>query len=175
MNDTPPRLQEADVSAYAVHDFHHTEIMLRDQARPGQHFVRPLPSKCLIHFEEDDVDLPDGFLALAGSGQALDTEALHCACAVHAVFGVPSASGKLAAPGARQLAVALLSQAPLKARSSQDIRSKQRLLLDTFWEEFMLRHYRGESTAESDLFAEALRITAPLVAAECRQKYIYIT
>ena len=122
MNDTAPTLVAADIAVHVVHDFQHTEIMLRDEARPGQQFVRPLPSKCFIHFEEDEVHIPVVVRDLAGLGQALDTEALHCACAVHAVFGVPSASGKLAAPRARQLAVSLLSQASPKARSSQDVR-----------------------------------------------------
>ena len=140
MTATAPTLAEADVAAYSVHDFQHTDIMPRDQAQPGQKFVRALPSKCVIHFEEDDVDVPDGVRALAGPGQALDTEAQQCACAVHAVFGAPSPRGKLAAPRARLLAFSLLSQAPLKAMSSPSIRRKQRLLLHTFWEEFMLRH-----------------------------------
>jgi len=172
MNDTAPTLVAADIAVHDVHDFQHTEIMLRDEARPGQQFVRPLPSKCFIHFEEDEVHIPVVVRDLAGLGQALDTEALHCACAVHAVFGVPSASGKLAAPQARQLAVSLLTQAPLKARSSQDVRRKLESLLNTFWEEFMLRYFRGAAYAESDLFAEALRNTAPQVSEECRQKYI---
>ena len=132
MTDTAPTVAEADVAAYSVHDFQPTDIMPRDQVQPGQEFVRALPSKCVIHFEDDDVDIPDGVRALAGPGQALDTEAHHCACAVHAVFGAPSLRGKLAAPRARLLALSLLSQAPLKAMSSQTIRRKQRLLLHTF-------------------------------------------
>ena len=78
MTSTAPTLAEADVAAYSVHDFQHTDIMPRDQAQPGQEFVRELPSKCVIHFEDDDVDIPDGVRALAGPGQALDTEAQHC-------------------------------------------------------------------------------------------------
>jgi hypothetical protein len=172
VTDAAPAPANAELAAYSVHDFQHTDIRWRDQAQPGPEFVRELPSKCVIHFEDGDVDIPDGVRALAGPGRALDTEAHQCACAVHAVFGAPSRGGKLAAPDARQLALSLLSQAPFKAMSSRTIRDKQGLLLRTFWEEFMLRHFRGESSDEIDLFAEALRNTAPQVAEECRQKYI---
>ena len=132
VTDAAPAPAEAEVAAFPVHDFQHTDIMPRDEVQQGQEFVRPLPSKCVIQFEDDDVDIPDGVRALAGSGQALDTEGQHCACAVHAVFGAPSPRGKLAAPRARQLALSLLSQASLKAISSPNIRGKQRLLFHTF-------------------------------------------
>ena len=172
VSDAAPAAANAEVAAYSVYVFQHTDIRWRDQAQPGPEFVREMPSKCVIHFEEGDVDISDGVRALAGPGRALDTEAHQNACAVHAVFGTPSRGGRLAAPDARRLAVSLLSQAPLKATSSGTIRDKQGLLLRTFWEEFMLRHFRGERSAEIDLFAEALRNTAPQVAEECRQKYI---
>ena len=121
MTSTAPTLAEGDVADYYVHEFQHTDIMPRDQAQPGQKFVRALPSKCVIHFEEGDVDVPDWVRALAGPGLALDTEGQHCACAVHAVFGAPSPRGKLGAPYARLLAFFLLSQAPRKAMSSPSI------------------------------------------------------
>ena len=75
VTDAAPALAEAEVAAFSVHDFQHTDIMPRDEVQRGQEFVRPLPSKCVIQFEDDDVDIPDGVRALAGSGQALDTEA----------------------------------------------------------------------------------------------------
>ena len=118
MTSTAPTPAEGDVADYYVHEFQHTDIVPPEQAQPGQKFVRALPSTCLIHFEEGDVDVPDWVRALAGPGLALDTEGQHCACAVHAVFGAPSSTGKLGAPDARQLAKLLLSQAPRKAISS---------------------------------------------------------
>ena len=64
MTATAPTLAEADVAAYSVHEFQHTDIMPRDQAQPGQKFARAWPSKCVIHFEEDDVNVPAGVRAL---------------------------------------------------------------------------------------------------------------
>ena len=68
MISTAPTLAEGDVADYDVHEFQHTDIMPRDQAQPGQEFVRALPSKCVIHFGEGDVDVPDWVRALAGPG-----------------------------------------------------------------------------------------------------------
>ena len=82
----------------------HTDISRQHEVGPGQKFVRLLRSKCVIKFEDEDLEIPESVRAMAGSAQALDTEGQHCACAVHAVFGAPSPTGKLAAPHARQFA-----------------------------------------------------------------------
>ena len=105
MSSTAPTPAEGDVADYYVHEFQHTDIMQRVQAQPGQKFVRALPSKCVIHFEEGDVDVPDWVRALAGPGLALDTEwipkvnIVPAQCTQYSVHHHPEASWGLLMPG----------------------------------------------------------------------------
>ena len=67
------------------------------------------------------------------------------------------------------MALTLLSQAPDKASSSSGVHRRLHLLVQTFWEEFMLCYFKEEPTVEGNLFAEALWKTAPVVAEEARR------
>ena len=164
-------VEDGQVSGANVYDICHKDIKIRSDAAPNEKFICPTAGKYIIRCGDDGDNLPQQIKAMAGEAIALDTEGLHCACAVHAVFGAPATSGKLSAPGARQLARELLAQAPNKAGSSPSVHRRLIFLVQTFWEEFMLRHFRGEPTVESRLFWEALRTTAPRVAEESKHKY----
>ena len=163
---------QVDGGAIAAHVYEigHKDIKQQSEARPGEPFIRPKAGKYFIRCGGDDA-VPQNIKAMVGEAVALDTEGQNCACAVHAVFGAPGKNGKLSVLGARGLARQLLSQATGKAGSSASIHRRLHLLVHTFWEEYMLRHFRGEPTVESHLFWEALRNTAPMVAEESRQKY----
>ena len=148
--DADGNCEVEDSLRVSTHDFQYIDLVLPHAANPGQLFARPKPSKCIIQLEDDVLDR---VRSMDGSTQAVDTEGQHCACAVHAVFGAPSTRGKLLAPNARQLALSLLAEAPRKATHSLTVRRRRQLFVETFWEEFMLRHFRGDPTVESRLFA----------------------
>ena len=161
---------DGEAVAAHVYEIRYQDIKQPSEARPGQPFIRPKGGRYFIRCGGDGA-VPPNVEAMVGEAIALDTEGQHCACAVHAVFGAPAVNGKLLVLGARRLARQLLSQAARRAGSSASIHRRLHFLVQTFWEEYMLRHFRQEPTGESRLFWEALRKLTPVVAEESRQKY----
>ena len=139
---------DMEVRVPIVHRFNHQDFAERHEIRPGQMFARLKPEDYVITFEGGDITVPQNVRDVAGAAKAVDTEGRHCACAVHAVFGKPSSTGKLAAPNARELARDLMSEAPRKAAVCPEVDRRQRQMVDTFWEEFVLRTLSEEATAE---------------------------
>ena len=164
----------SDSAAGSIHTFRYSELCERREALPGQDLARLKANRYVIESRVQDGPIPDYVRAIAGPATSVDTEGLHCACAVHAVFGKPSGNGKLTAPGARTLAWRLLSSAPAKAGLCAQVARNLDGMIRTFWEEFVLRHFRREDTAESKLSSwDALSSAASHVEEDSQQKYNY--
>ena len=83
------------------------------------------------------------------------------ACALHAVFGHPNASGELFQPGAREAVCALLGptleHAILRCGESLHLHS----ICTSLWNEFALLALEGRASDEADTFWESLCSTSP--------------
>ena len=74
----------------AVHTFRYSDLCAQHEAVPVQDYVRVKADNYEIVIEDDAEQVPEYIRAVVGGAAALETEGLHCACAVHSVFGKPS-------------------------------------------------------------------------------------
>ena len=160
----------SDCTGAAVHTFCFSDFNAHHDTMPLQDYVSVKADNYEIVIKDDEQQIPEYIRAVVGAAAALETEGLHCACAVHSVFGKPSKNGKLSVVGARELAQRLLSSAPEDANAQ--VADLVKGMHQTFWEEFVLRHCRQQDTAESELFWKALVENAGSVAQDCERKYL---
>ena len=93
------------------------------------------------------------------------------ACAMHAVFGIPSASSELFLSDARKNAICALRTLPAAANGNVTAKHLYESLLTNIWVDFAVPYITGEPSAESRAFWSSLENISPALAVEARSFY----
>lgn len=118
-----------------------------------------------------DDEMPSRVRALcSGAMHALDTVG-DGACALHAVFGKPTASDGLYLANAREFAARLLRPSPDELLRRGAPHFCVDAVKNSLWHEFALPSFRQITSAEIDCFVEAMEETLPALAREVKEMH----
>ena len=144
--------------------FHHYEFALDDFRSAA---VKVKAQQLTIQWADEDAVPNDIRDSLPMLQQAVETNG-NGACAIHSVFGRPSAARELFYPDARELAIQCLRGLPEAAVSEEAFANALNSIYTSLWNEFAKPVLNNASTVEGRLFWAALERIAPEVAVEAK-------
>ena len=141
------------------------EVHLAD-VRADALFVKP--RLLAIHWSADDAVPEEIRQSISTTQHAVSTNG-NGACAIHSVFGRPSAGRQFFCSDARELATYFLRMLPEAASSDEAAANALNSIYTSFWNEFTKPVLDDVPSNEGRLFWEALEHVSPEVAMDARR------